>query len=232
MKYLEIPELAYLNSELRSNLVDSKIIGKVELYSSGKQVGEKTDKAIVTTSGDVPSSPEILVESALSKSPVGSLTDSANRKVLINLICTLNASFPDYDFSNLKPEDFQKERNLRQVINTINASLAEAFEKNGNGLCERLWNTIYEVIDPEECSIYSYIPDLDGDPFSDGNIWSFNYFFYNKRRRKVLFFTCSSKSKHHGEGTDEASSGGDLSDDEDRMDDEESSYYDPEDMDD
>ena len=33
-----------------------------------------------------------------SSSPMGPLTDSASRRLLIDLISTMNASFPDYDF--------------------------------------------------------------------------------------------------------------------------------------
>ena len=36
------------------------------------------------------------------------MTDSTNRKTLIHLILTLNASFPDYDFSSLRPEDLKR----------------------------------------------------------------------------------------------------------------------------
>ena len=31
-------------------------------------------------------------------SPLGDFSDSSTRKLLINLIATMNASFPDYDF--------------------------------------------------------------------------------------------------------------------------------------
>jgi hypothetical protein len=37
------------------------------------------------------------------------------RKLLINLILTLNNTFADYDFRDLKPEDFVKEMSLEMV---------------------------------------------------------------------------------------------------------------------
>jgi hypothetical protein len=43
-----------------------------------------------------------------------------------------------------------------------------------------VWGAIDEVVQVRDCDIYSYIPDMDADPFTDGNLWSFNYFFYNK----------------------------------------------------
>lgn len=39
-------------------------------------------------------------------SPFGDLTDHQTRKKLVHLIATLNASYPDYDFSTAKAESF------------------------------------------------------------------------------------------------------------------------------
>ena len=47
--------------------------------------------------------------SPASASPLGSVNDSSTRKLLINLILTLNNTFADYDFRDLKPEDFVRE---------------------------------------------------------------------------------------------------------------------------
>ena len=40
------------------------------------------------------------------------MSDPHTRRLLVHLICTLNASFPDYDFSTLKPENFTHEPHL------------------------------------------------------------------------------------------------------------------------
>lgn len=59
--------------------------------------------------------------------------------------------------------------------------------------------------------MYRYIPDVDGDPFSDGTLWSFNYFFFNKSLKRIIFFTCIARSKlfsttvEHMESLDEDS---------------------------
>jgi hypothetical protein len=58
-----------------------------------------------------------------------------------------------------------------------------------------VWGAIDEVVQVRDCDIYSYIPDMDADPFTDGNLWSFNYFFYNKSLQKLLYFTCMAESK-------------------------------------
>ena len=41
------------------------------------------------------------------------LCDAIHRKTLFHLISTLNAAFPDYDFSSAKSEEFTKEPNLQ-----------------------------------------------------------------------------------------------------------------------
>ncbi len=57
---------------------------------------------------------------AATPSPLGPLNSVATRKLLVNLITTMNASFPDYDFSNLRPEQFEHETNRYFVQNSIN----------------------------------------------------------------------------------------------------------------
>eukprot|EP01027_Heterolobosea_sp_BB2_P011290 GEZU01016454.1.p1 GENE.GEZU01016454.1~~GEZU01016454.1.p1 ORF type:complete len:275 (+),score=51.07 GEZU01016454.1:179-1003(+) len=134
-------------------------------------------------------------ESPISVSPFGPLTSSSSRKTLINLISLLNASYPDYDFSNLKPEDFTKESSLDMVMNAINLSLTDVLPNEEKA---KLWSTLNEQIKLKECDIYSYLPDPDSDPMGEeGKIWSWNYFFYNRKLKKVVFFTCYAVSCFH-----------------------------------
>ena len=49
------------------------------------------------------------------------LCDTISRKTLFYLISTLNAAFTDYDFSDAKSSDFNKEPNL-QASRTVNDS--------------------------------------------------------------------------------------------------------------
>jgi hypothetical protein len=37
---------------------------------------------------------------------------------------------------------------------------------------------------------------LEDDPFSQGNLWSFNYFFFNRQLKRIIYFTCIAKSKY------------------------------------
>ncbi|KAL8007661.1 putative repressor of RNA polymerase III transcription Maf1 [Plasmopara halstedii] len=125
MKYLEEPQLSWLNSVLGSYEIGDRVLnGKLETYS--------------------------LI-------PFGPIAAPATRKLLINLISTMNASFPDYDLAPLDLDN--SERNVEAIA---------------------------EAIKLDECDVYSYIPDMDSDPFSDGNLWSFNYFSTIRCRRKCF----------------------------------------------
>ena len=48
-----------------------------------------------------------------------SLADVGVRRTLVDLICTMNASFPDYDFSGVRPDNFDKEASVSLVRNKV-----------------------------------------------------------------------------------------------------------------
>ncbi|OQR92406.1 hypothetical protein ACHHYP_03730 [Achlya hypogyna] len=189
MKYLDEPTLDWANAAMSEVSVGDRVInGRLEAFSCKKAGADK--KLAKSLEAAYQQTPDVGANS------IGSLADSNTRKLLINLISTMNASFPDYDFSDLKPEQFHKEVDLRLVVNGVNAQLAEIVEMDDMGFLEKLWESVFAAIAPKDCEIYSYIPDMDGcsDPFSDGTLWSFNYFFYNKALKKILYFTCMSRS--------------------------------------
>lgn len=120
------------------------------------------------------------------------------RQTYIDLISTLNNSYPDYDFRHVKPEFFTQ-ISLQETIQNINNSLHEVYE---NEQFSTLWTNVNEIIDLNHCEVYSYIPDqnLDdpmADPLSLGGskLWSWNYFFVNRRLKRLVFFTAYGKSK-------------------------------------
>ena len=194
MRAIDVPELSLVNSMLRSvHLGEAKIHGAMDVYScklggEDRRLSKELEQQYVDK---ISSSPSLF-----SKSPIGDLNDAAIRKTLINLITTMNASFPDYDFSSLRSTAFVKEPSLRVVMNTVNSSLAEVTEQHGDSVVNEVWTAIYDTIQPQDCDVYSYLPDLVADPFSqNGTLWSFNFFFYNRKTRKILFFRCTCASK-------------------------------------
>jgi len=143
-----------------------------------------------------------------SNSALGDFQQTCTRRLMTDLILTLNISFPDYDFSNVKPSHFVKMRNSTSAINCTNEKLSElaATTVAGDNLLSELWNAINDVIDCSDSDVYSYVPPNqfdDGDPLSfltqtlDGTdganvlpLWTFNFFFINKSLKRILLFTC------------------------------------------
>jgi hypothetical protein len=128
------------------------------------------------------------LDGSSSKTTLGDFSELATRRLMTDLILTLNASFPDYDFSNAKPSQFEK-LPIQTVRDRIYERLSElaAFKSQEDWLVE-LWTAVNDSIDLRECEIYSFEEDLE-----DNSLWSFHYFFVNKSLRRVVFFTCSEK---------------------------------------
>jgi len=119
------------------------------------------------------------------------LCDVISRKTLFYLISTLNAAFPDYDFSDTRGSDFSKEPSLQHVTNNVDTLLSVTATERYAKVHASLWSTLNEEISLPDCDIYSYDPDLMSDPFGEaGSLWSFNYFFYNRKLKRIVFFTC------------------------------------------
>jgi len=191
MKFLELQSIEQLTayfSGIPSLSGEALIHGKFEAYSC-KQAGsdKKLYKSLETQfQVELSKSPDAR---ELGTSPFGPLTESASRKTLMHLISILNASFPDYDFCQVKGEMFKKESDLTLAMNSINTTLSSVVP-SFNEICPKMWQSIDTEISLKECDIYSYVGDSDTDPLADqGNIWSMNYFFYNKKLKRILFVT-------------------------------------------
>ncbi|RKP25652.1 Maf1 regulator-domain-containing protein [Syncephalis pseudoplumigaleata] len=57
----------------------------------------------------------------------------------------------------------------------------------------QFWDTLDGVIQFDDCSIYSYTPDLESDPY-ECSLWSYNYFFFNRKLKRILYFSLHSIS--------------------------------------
>uniref|UniRef100_A0A6T8GCU1 Repressor of RNA polymerase III transcription n=1 Tax=Hemiselmis andersenii TaxID=464988 RepID=A0A6T8GCU1_HEMAN len=223
MKYLECPPISELDLRLHSGIIvgDYKVNGRVEIYScklapSEKRLANSLDKQLAVELGGShsvgsledsplggsfgnPFHPGHSSLSPASASPLGSVNDSATRKLLINLILTLNNTFSDYDFRDLKPEDFIREGSLDLVQNSINSKLSRGEDSSNVEFYQRLWSSLDDEMSLKECEIYSYVNDMDDDALSVGKIWSVNYFLYNKKLKKLAFLACWIKTPGMGQ---------------------------------
>ncbi|ORX97594.1 Maf1-domain-containing protein [Basidiobolus meristosporus CBS 931.73] len=194
MKFLEFPSLDILNKHLAFDTVDGQIVGRVEAYScksagSDKKLYKQLESRYQEDLSSYSLSPDENLH--LIVSPFGPLDQPSSRKALFYLISILNASFPDYDFSNLRSEQFCKLASPLYVISYINTTLLNMGRIN---LVHQLrfWDAVDEAIVVADCEVYSYDPDVDSDPYAEeGSIWSFNYFLYNRKLKRILFISFS-----------------------------------------
>ncbi|KAJ3219113.1 RNA polymerase III-inhibiting protein maf1, partial [Clydaea vesicula] len=207
MKYLECSQLEALNSAL--NCIDTgdlRMFGRIECYSCKNTYDDKKLFSYFNKKYEKEES-TFEVKSLSSHSPELfnhlSTSDGLNlvnfaipRKNLFFLLATLNAAFPDYDFSDVKPDAFITIPKLGLVVNNVNTTLFNmGNEKFAKIAGTSIWDSINEIINLDECEIYSFIPSLEIEPDAEeGNVWSFYYFFFNKILKRMIFFTCRAVS--------------------------------------
>ena len=85
----------------------------------------------------------------------------STRRVLLDLIQTLNEYFNDYDFSGTTQAQFRPQE-LSKVYSCVNSHFAELAETEDAHILEKIWQPIDETMDLRKCEIYSYVPDGEG----------------------------------------------------------------------
>ncbi|EFP82742.2 uncharacterized protein PGTG_08938 [Puccinia graminis f. sp. tritici CRL 75-36-700-3] len=162
MKYLEIPELGLLASMLSDSSHSVRTMTRIEAYSCKSVASERklmksldqeftSDLEISTSS----SSPEALSSSNALESAFGRLDRKDCRKTFWLLIATLNAAYPDHNFSRVKVEDFQAES--PQAVLT---KISEALELDRSGA--NFASTLGALSTSPEC-----IPKKNSSPQED-----------------------------------------------------------------
>ena len=129
----------------------------------------------------------------------GDLAVPGVQRFIADLILTLNTVFPDYDFTTIPATSFKSAGSVSQVVHAINARMnaslcsssptqevgANRFQQhkiNPDTFLPELWEVVGNIMPMEEVQVFTYVPEVQGDPFSDdGVLWSFNYFFCSKR---------------------------------------------------
>jgi hypothetical protein len=103
MKYVEDQKLGTLTNWLTGREMGDRILrARIETFACNKTGEDKRLNKQLDQCADVSTN-------------FGSLSDSSVRKILIDLICTMNASFPDHDFSAISADSFLKEKGYSQV---------------------------------------------------------------------------------------------------------------------
>mmetsp|Transcript_742 Transcript_742/g.1928 ORF Transcript_742/g.1928 Transcript_742/m.1928 type:complete len:281 (+) Transcript_742:224-1066(+) len=150
---------------------------------------KRTKAATATTRGRSLSFDYFTLDTSSPETTLGDFTELSTRRLMTDLVLTLNASFPDYDFSNVKPSQFEK-LTIEMVRKQIYERLSElaSFKPQKDWLVE-LWMAVNDVVDLRECLIFKFEEEM----IEEDALWSFHYFFVNKALRRIVFFTCSER---------------------------------------
>jgi AP-1 complex subunit sigma 1/2 len=216
-----------VTSALSFDTPDCHVTGSCDLYTTkaagtDKKLYKNIDKSLEAQHvaqlqfGKSLSPPHLESMSAtlnLSRSsPFGPLSEIASRRTYAYLIATLNASHPDYDFSNvLRPADFKRERNLRRVMNNIDTtiqsvrpasavfdgslprSVGSPHSPTGSGIITspvwgaQTWAMLNKQMSLQNCTIFSYQPADNPFEEEEGAIWALHYLFFNKTEKRVAY---------------------------------------------
>lgn len=147
--------------------------------------------------------------------PMG-LTSASSRALLINLIATLNSSFPDSDFSDLRPHDLEHEPHAETVQHLWNHLFLNTIEDRktiATGFRTHFWNVVNDVVVLSHCDVYRYKGDVDLDigqsagdderTISGGQqLQTCLFLCHSKKAKKILLLACSLAGKY-GAGTHE-----------------------------
>mmetsp|Transcript_14308 Transcript_14308/g.18695 ORF Transcript_14308/g.18695 Transcript_14308/m.18695 type:complete len:357 (+) Transcript_14308:388-1458(+) len=91
---------------------------------------------------------------------LGDFNETGTRRLMTDLVLTLNASFPDYDFSSIKPTDFKK-LPVKDTVHRVNESLSEWATASVYNNLNGMWHTIDQSLQLKDCDVYKFIPPED-----------------------------------------------------------------------
>ncbi|GAM87926.1 hypothetical protein ANO11243_059540 [Dothideomycetidae sp. 11243] len=241
MKYISSRECQIVTDALNFSTADCHIIGSCDLYTTKAAGGDKKlyktienslesqYESLVRLSASL-SPPQLPVDVDLSRdSPFGPLSQISARRTFAYLIATLNASHPDYDFSNtLRPTDFKRTSGTairkavdnmmfhlrpRRMANVVVHPSKGTISSSAPGIpsaeimwSEHMWDLIDKEIDMRQCEKYIWEPE--DDPFEDESaIWNHHFLFFNKDKKRVAIMPIHSMSMPKGDKGADGSAG-------------------------
>lgn len=172
MKFLDVPELASLQRKLSSDTVDVRI----EAYTLKNVKDDKAlQKQIDTNSED-----------EFSTSPLGPINERSTKLLLSNLISTLQSSFPDFLWSDVRPDEFGRELSLPTVIESLQNQVLNVALREDPNIRSELIKSIDQIAGLADCEIFHFIPSIEHD-IAVGRAWKLFYFFHKSAPRLSVF---------------------------------------------
>lgn len=219
MKYLEHLGLEHISSVLNTTEFSGGVSlhGRVEIYSTKKSVDDKKHSKFLESkfaNADAlsnPSTPTVIPKEISSGPSASAAVDTSpdkqnltpseleakkTRRMLVDLIQTLNAAQLDHDFSELSHESFERVT-ISEAMNFINNYLAEVQVKQPLFITS-LWKEIDNALSNTLCSceVYKLADESYSEDLEEGITSSFHYFFCNKDLKRLCYFTCHTTCKY------------------------------------
>jgi hypothetical protein len=199
MKYLENVTLENLSYKLSDRELGGGLIlnSRVEVYSTKRSSDDKKIfKLLNAKKCDV-----FEGISSVKSNEILTVSCKVAKKLLVDLIQTLNASSMDYDFSELSHDSFIQVT-FDDAVHDINSRLAELTFKSFNFI-NVMWKDIEECMGQTltQCEVFTLsVGTVLDEEEDESSVWSFNYFFCNKELKRICYFKCIATSKlrkHH-----------------------------------
>ncbi|KAJ7227047.1 Maf1 regulator-domain-containing protein [Mycena pura] len=129
MKYIDVPALSKLAEALNHESPECSVRTRIEAYSCknikrDKKLFKSLEHAYKDDASNSPPLPSWLVlDRETEMTPFGPVGKESSRKTLYLLIATLNIAFPDHEFSDVRPNHFNKEESGASVLNALSTTL-------------------------------------------------------------------------------------------------------------
>jgi hypothetical protein len=141
MKYIENPELLRLAQALTHEGPECSVNTRIEVYSTkaikrDKKLFKSLENAYNDEVSHSPPLPSWLTSldpdtNEHTMTPFGPIDKRASRRTLYLLIATLNVAFPDHEFSDVRPCQFNKEVSGASVLNALSTTLFNPQTRTG-----------------------------------------------------------------------------------------------------
>mmetsp|Transcript_658 Transcript_658/g.1388 ORF Transcript_658/g.1388 Transcript_658/m.1388 type:complete len:662 (-) Transcript_658:212-2197(-) len=128
-----------------------------DIFRSASKEGDENTHPLIPQ-------PSLYQSSLGDRGEAATLPTMVPRRLVTDLILTLNASFPDYDFGEARPSDFCT-LSVPETMRRINEKLSEfaATTDKGRDFLPRFWSTLDDVVfGLKDAEVYSYSPHGGG----------------------------------------------------------------------
>ena len=183
MKFVEDERVDSINADLMGvHSRTSHIQGRLELYA-GTSIDHDAKRIYATLSTQDADRYHHLIETSFD----GSEPEKTGMKTYLNLITSLNSTFPDYDFTSIKPSQFRPV-SFKVILDKLQ-SLLRPMHRGGMELFMRL-STVIPLVLKDDFLVFEV--DSNGQCYAGDEetvVWEVIVSFYSRKQKLMLVLT-------------------------------------------